>query len=230
MDQRRPHAQRRRPLDPQHRPRRVWLRRQFPRAVSVPRHLHRQCVHRFPARDALRRARPGDQPWTAPGPLERHRAVRAGRLAGQPEADAVSGPALRGRGGVARERPDPRELPASRWRATTSWPTRRSRRCCRLASRPRSHADGRRGGPARDADQHRQEQLQPASGLRLAPRREQQDGAAWRLRAVPSDRRGPGHPRPARDQRVPLRQHDNRRRPPERLLRRHADTRPRRVR
>ena len=56
LGQGRPHAQRRRPLDAQHRPRRVWVRRQFPRAVSVPRHLHRQCVHRFPAGNARRRA------------------------------------------------------------------------------------------------------------------------------------------------------------------------------
>ncbi len=110
---------------------------------------------------------------------------------------------------MARERPDPRQLPAPRW-----WLSRRGQRDGRGAAaawpyRTRPHADGRRGGPARNADQHRQEQLQPASGLRLAPRREQQDGAPRRLRAVPPDRRGPGHPRPARDQRVPLHQHDN---------------------
>ncbi len=86
VDQGRPHAQGRRPLDPQHRSRRVWLRRQFPRPVSVPRRLHRQRVHRFPARDACRRARSGDEPWTARGPLQRHRALRPGRLAGEQEA------------------------------------------------------------------------------------------------------------------------------------------------
>ena len=230
VDQGRPHAQGRRPLDPQHRSRRVRLRRQFPRSVSVPRRLHRQRVHRFPPRDAFRRPRSGHEPWTARGPLQRHRALRPGRLAGQPEADAVSGPALRGRRRMARERPDARQLPARRWRLS-----RRGQRDGRGAAATwpagaRSHADGRRGRPARNADQHRQEQLQPARGLRLAPRREQQDGAAWRLRAVPPDRRGAGHPRPARDQRVPLRQHDNRRRPAQRLLGRHADSRPCRVR
>ena len=163
------HAESRWPLDAEHRSRWVRLRCQLPRPIPVPRHVHRQCVHRFPARDAFRRERSRDEPWTAPGPLQRHRALRPGRLAGQPEADAVSRPPLRGRGRMARERPDPRQLPARRWRlsrggqrdgrgAVATWP-----------SGARSHADGRRGRPTRNTDQHGQEQLQPASGL------------AWRL-------------------------------------------------
>ena len=64
-------------------------------------------------------------------------------------------------------RPSPTSGPSMA--GITWWPTRRSRRCCRLASGTRSHADGRRGRPARNIDQHRQEQLQPRVGF------------AWRL-------------------------------------------------
>ena len=80
----------------------------------------------------------------------------------------------------------------------------------------------RPGGSAGHADQHRQEQLQPARRLRVAARREQQDRPPRRLRHLPPDRRRPGRPRPAGDQRVPLRHHAPGRRACARLLTGHA--------
>ena len=53
VDQGRALAESRRPLDPQHGERRVWLRREFPGAVSIPRgRRHRESIHRLSARHA----------------------------------------------------------------------------------------------------------------------------------------------------------------------------------
>ena len=103
------------------------------------------------------------------------------------------------------------------------WPPRRAERTGRGAAaawpdRARPHPQRPTRSACRRRCQHRQEQLQPAGRFRLAARREQQDGAPGRLRLVPSDRRGSGHPRPAGHQRVPLRQRSTRRRAPQRLL------------
>ena len=67
---------------------------------------------------------------------------------------------------------------------------RRCRRWAASAPRPRS-------GVVREPRQHRQEQLQPARRLRLAPGRQRQDGAARRLRPLPPDGGRAGRARPA---------------------------------
>ena len=89
--------------------------------------------------------------------------------------------------------------------ATTSCPVPRS------AAAAAARAAGARPDPLRErrgaqrrARQHRQEQLQPARRLRVARRRQRQDRAAGRLRALPPDRGGAGRARPARRERVPL--------------------------
>ena len=69
---------------------------------------------------------------------------------------------------------------------------------------PHAHRVGQAGVPDTliNADKNN---FSPRVGLRLASRREQQDRAARRLRALPSDRRRAGHPRSAGHERVPLR-------------------------
>ena len=170
-------------------------------------------VHGLPARAAERRGRPGDQPRPARRPFRRFRALRAGRLEAEPEGDGLPRPALRGRRRVARERRRARQLHPDRRRR----PPRGAERgrggeaAARTdRERPDAHRVGR--GVARYARQRGQEQLQPAARLCVAARREQQDRAARRLRDLPSDRCRAGPPRPARDERVPLRQHVPRRR------------------
>ncbi len=74
-------------------------------------------------------------------------------------------------------------------------------------------------GSARYAAQRRQEQLQPARRICLAPRREQQDRPARRLRPLPPDGRRAGHSRLARDERVPLHDGVQGRRSAQRVLR-----------
>ena len=113
LDQGRALAEGGRPLDPQHGERWVRLRREFPRAVSIPRGgRDRESVHRLPSRHAVRRPGPRHEPRAPRWLLQRRRDVRAGRLEGQQERDPVPGAALRGRGRLARGGRNACELPA----------------------------------------------------------------------------------------------------------------------
>ena len=139
----------------------------------------RQRLRRLPAGHGLEpRARPVHRPRPARGPLRRLRALRPGRLEGEQRPDRLPRPALRARRHVAREERPHRQLHGRRRR-----PPRRPERgggeqAAPRAAGPRPDADRRPGRLPGHARQRGQEQLQPARRLRLAPRRQRQDGAS----------------------------------------------------
>ena len=195
--------------------------------VRLLRVCDRQLIRRLPARAAepgARAAQHARRP--ADGHvLERLGRVRAGRLQAEPAADAVPGPALRGRSASS----------STRTTSTrTSSPTDGGHHVVPNSAIARAAAAGRASdsdrtlivGPVRRrprADQDRSEQLQPARRLRLPPRQQQQDGAARRLRDLPSDRRRPGRARHHVAQPVPLHHHAHPAAAAAGLLVRHAE-------
>ena len=219
-----------RPLEPEHRARRLRHRRQLPRpatASTPPRPATPSATSCWASRATC--ATRSAIAATLDGSLERLRGLRPGRLEGQPRPDRVPRPPLRDRGrcGTRRTTLSPTSSPEDGGYHVVPNDQVAALLPPGLIALDRTR-DGRPGGRRRTPHQHGQEQLQPARRFRLANRQRQQDRAPRRLRPLPPHRGRPGRARPARHQRVPLRPDAARGRPAQRLLRRQrpSPTRP----
>ena len=153
-----------------------------------------------------------EQPRAARRPLQRLRGVRAGRLEGQPQPDASSWACATRSSAPGTRSSDllANFIPADGGHHVVPNAEVAAMLPPGVIALDRTLLAGDVGLPDTLINTDKNN-FSPRVRLRLAARREQQDGAARRVRPLPPDRGRPGHPRPAGHQRVPLRQHAPRR-------------------